>query len=301
LTFDFFLWYNSFNETHGGIEVKGQRIAVLTALLLVLASLMMVSRVVLPESGGQAAPSRGQPDTEAPVIHGVRDLVVDLLAAPAYRQGVSVTDNAGEATLEIDSAGVDTGVPGEYTVTYLARDAAGNEARATAKVTVTSASEKELARLADPILEEILPAGADDTEKALAIHAWIQANIIYTNEGEKNSVVEGAYNGLTLRQGDCYTYYALAKYFLGRAGIESIDMVRVPTAETRHYWLLVDLGEGWHHYDACPILREHKKLRPRSGFMLTQSEAEDFSAAYGRPEFYSFPAECLPEGVEIVQ
>ena len=279
--------------------MKGQRIAVLTALLLVLASLMMVSRVVLLESGGQA-PSRGQTDTEAPAIHGVQDIVVDLFAAPAYRQGVRVTDNEEGATLEIDSAGVDTGVPGEYTVTYIARDAAGNETRATAKVTVTSASEEELARLADPILKEILPPGAEDTDKALAIHAWIQANIVYTSEGEKNSVVEGAYNGLTLRQGDCYTYYALAKYLLGRVGIESIDMVRVPTAETRHYWLLLDLGEGWHHYDACPILREQKQLRPRKGFMLTQSEAQDFAIAYGRPEFYSFPAECLPEGVEIV-
>jgi hypothetical protein len=198
---------------------------------------------------------------------------------------------------------VDTNEPGEYTVVYIARDAAGNEARATAGVTVLPVTEEAVARLADPILRKILKPGAGDAENALAIHTWVHENITYTNAGEKSSVLEGAYNGLTLRRGDCYTYYALSKYFLERVGIESIDMRRVPQAETRHYWLALDLGEGWHHFDACPVLLGYGQYRPHDGFMMTEREAQAFAnGRLDKPDDYTYdPAECLPDGVRIVR
>ena len=280
--------------------------AIVLALVLLGAAAYETARRNLgmpefPEPSTIWETSTRQPDTVPPEIHGVRDLEVGRYGTLAYREGVSVFDDSGWAALEVDSSGVDTGVPGEYTVVYTARDAAGNQTRATARVTVLGVSEEELARLADPILEEIIRPEMGAEEKALAIHTWVQASITYTNTGEKDSVLEGAYNGLTLRSGDCYTYYALAKYFLGRVGIESIDMHRVPEADTLHFWLLVDLGDGWHHYDACPILRDLAEMRPRKGYMLTQTEAREFSEEYERPDYYSYPAECLPEGVEIVE
>ncbi|MCL2299218.1 MAG: hypothetical protein FWC27_03615 [Firmicutes bacterium] len=288
--------------------MKLQRATVGILILLALSSLVMASRAIVPRTGGPTAPGTQAetetepPDTEPPEILGVRDLAVSRYGAPAYRQGVSVTDNEGEAALEVDSAGVNTDAPGEYVVVYIARDSAGNEARAEAKVTVAAVSEEEVAKLADPILESLLLPGASDTENALAIHTWVKEHITYVNAGEKKSVIEGAYNGLMLRQGDCYTYYALSKYLLERAGIESIDMRRVPEAKTRHYWLAVDLGEGWHHFDACPVLRIYKQTRPREGFMMTEAEVQAFVEAYNNPDYYRYdPAECLPAGVEIVK
>jgi len=285
--------------------MKAHRAIAGMMLLLALASLVMASRVIVPRTGGPAAAGikeiTGPLDTEPPEIHGVRDLVVSRYGAPAYREGVSVTDNAGEAILEIDSAGVNTDEPGEYIVVYIARDSAGNETRVTAAVTVTAVSEEELAKLADPILKRILVPGASEAEMALAIHTWIKDRILYNNVGERSSVVEAAYNGLLMRHGDCYTFYALAKYFLDRAGIESIDMYRVPEAETRHYWLALDLGEGWYHFDACPVLLGYNKYRPRSGFMMTEEEAQAFAEAFKYPGYYDYdPMECLPEGVAIV-
>ena len=292
--------------------MKGHRAAAYTAIVLALVLLGAVAYEIarrgpeipdLPEpSTLEETSTRPPPDTVPPEIHGVRDLEVGLYGTLAYREGVSVTDDTdGAPALEVDSSEVDTGVPGVYTVVYIARDAAGNETRATAAVTVLAVSEEALAELANPILEEIIRPEMSVEEKALAIHTWVQTSIAYTNTGEKDSVLEGAYNGLTLRSGDCYTYYALAKYFLDRVGIESIDMHRVPEADTLHYWLLVDLGDGWHHYDACPILRDLAEMRPRKGFMLTQTEAREFSEEYERPDYYSYPAECVPEGVEIVE
>jgi len=273
-------------------------------ILLAVVSLVTVARDIVPRTGEAptaAAEPTEPPDTEPPVIHGAHDMVVGLFGAPAYRLGVSVTDNSGEAELEIDSSGVDTDTPGEYTVVYIARDAAGNETRATARLYVADITEAALETLADPILAKLLLPGADDAENALAIHTWIKDHITYNNAGDKDSVLEGAYDGLLLRRGDCYTYYALSKYFLDRAGIESIEMRRVEEAETRHYWLAVDLGEGWRHYDACPVLLGYDRHRPRSGFMMTESEAQEFAASrLYKPDYYSYDPACLPEGVEIV-
>jgi len=286
--------------------MKAHRFAAYTAIVLALvlaaAALdIMRRRPDPPDFIESIMKTTVPPDTVPPEIHGVRDLETALYGTLAYRQGVSVTDDSGWADLEVDSFTVNTDVPGEYTVFYVAHDAAGNETRVPAKVTVLAVSEEALLREAKPILKEIILPGMSDTEKALAIHTWVKANVLYTNTGDKNSVLEGAFNGLTLHQGDCYTYYALAKYLLEYVGIESIDMHRVPEADTRHYWLAVDLGEGWHHYDACPASQEFGQHRARGGFMMTEGEAQAYAEACERPDYYSYPAECLPEGVEIVQ
>jgi len=292
--------------------MKGHRFAAYTAIALALALLGVAFGIIranpklpgFPASPTRSAETRvfAPADTVPPEIHGVRDLETGLYGTLAYREGVRVTDDSGWAGLEVDSAAVDTGTPGQYTVVYIARDAAGNETRVTATVTVLAVSEESLALEADPILEEIILPGMSDTEKAQAIHTWVKSSITYTNTGDKDSVWEGAYNGLTLHQGDCYTYYALAKYLLGRVGIESVDMRRVPEAETRHYWLALDLGEGWRHYDACPVTHGFGQYRARGGFMLTDGEAREFAdGPIGRPDYYTYDPALLPEGVEIVQ
>jgi len=292
--------------------MKGHRFAACTAFALALALLGAAAYELLragpdmpdfPESSTRwEERTFALPDTAPPEIHGVRNLEVGLYGTLAYREGVSVTDDAGGASLEVDSSAVNTDAPGKYTVIYIARDGAGNETRVTATVTVLAVSEEALAREADPILEAIILPGMSDTEKAQAIHTWIKSNVTYTNTGDKNSVWEGAYNGLTLYQGDCYTFYALAKYLLERVGIASVDMHRVPEADTRHYWLALDLGEGWHHFDACPVTQGFSQYRARGGFMMTEGEAQEFARGpIERPDYYTYDPAQLPEGVEIVE
>ena len=267
--------------------------------------------IELEDEGGNKTTLRarlrleGVPDTEPPVIHGVQDIHVGLLGTVAYRKGVTVTDNSGSATLEVDSSRVNTGVPGEYTVTYTAIDPSGNTTTATATVYVSSISEAEVAEMADKVLDSIIEPGMTDRDKAYAIHQWVKNYIVYQNKDEKNGVIEGAYHGLATRRGDCYTYYALAKYLLLRVGIEDvIDLQREesedPEAET-HYWLLVNLGEGWYHYDATPVRSQYQ---PHDGFMMTDSEAQTFAKNWARDgslaDYYSYRKELIPEGVVIV-
>ena len=53
------------------------------------------------------------------------------------------------------------------------------------------------------------------------------------------------------RQGDCYVFACTAKVLLTRAGITNMDIEKIP-AKTRHYWNLVDIGDGWYHFDTTP-------------------------------------------------
>lgn len=236
-------------------------------------------------------------DDQPPVITGVHDIYVTTSGSIAYRKDVSVSDDSGEIELIVDSSAVDPNTPGVYAVTYSAADPAGNTTSITAQVYVSQASEDEVKALAQPILEEIISPGMSDEEKAFAIHTWIRNNIAYNNTGDKNGVIDGAHNGFLLRRGDCYTYYALAKFMLDLLDIPSVDMRRIDGTPTRHYWLLLNFGEGWHHYDTCPV--RQTALHPNSGFMITDEEAQAFGEAIGKPYYYQFDPAILPAGIAI--
>ena len=49
-----------------------------------------------------------------------------------------------------------------------------------------------------------------------------------------------------------------------------MDIEKIP-AKTRHYWNLVDIGEGWYHFDTTP-----RKDRPTI-FMWDEARMMDYS------------------------
>ena len=238
-------------------------------------------------------------DKGPPELHGVKDITVERFGTVAYRKGVTVTDDSGQATFTVDSAAVDTNTPGTYAVTYIAKDPVGNETRQTITVTVSGVTEKEVADLVDPVLAKIIAEDMTDEEKAAAVHQWIHQNIGYNNTGDKSSVLDGAYNAMKLLRGDCYTFYAISKYMLSHLEIDSIDIHRIEGTPTRHYWLLLNFGEGWHHFDACPV--RSSVPRPKDGMMMTDSEAQSFAVAFHHPDYYHYDPETLPEGVFVVE
>jgi len=262
-----------------------------------------ITVIITDEGGNQTeikASLKISGDAVTPIIRGAKDITVNRYDNIAYRAGVEAFDARGNVIeLQVDSGGVDTDKPGEYSALYSAVDALGQAVEVQVTVTVLPVAKEKVDALADPILAEIISAGMTDTQKAKAIHYWVLENIAYTNDGEKEDVLDGAYNGLQLRRGDCYTYYALAKYMLDRVGIESVDVHRVPGTDMAHYWLLLDLGEGWRHFDATRVKRPES--RPNNGFMMTESQAQAFCRATNQPDFYTYDPALLPEGVVIVE
>ena len=194
-------------------------------------------------------------DTEAPVIEGVEEITVVEGGTVSYKSNVTVTDNYDpDVQLTVDNSQVDLDTPGDYEVTYTATDASGNTATVTTTVhvekqTIDNITEDQINAIADALLAEILDDDMTDYEKAYTIYWWCHDHIAYVDGSEKENWVRGAYMGLVNRQGDCYTYAMTAKCLLTRAGIENMDIAKIPTATSEHYWNLINLGDGWYHFD----------------------------------------------------
>lgn len=240
-------------------------------------------------------------DKEAPVISGVANKTVTKGGTISYRQGVTVTDNLDEnPTLEIDSSAVDLNTVGKYEVTYTATDKSGNSTSKTITVTVvakttTTVDEDTVRTLAQKVLDDITDSSMSQMEVAFAIYKWANTNIAYTGSSDKSSWIVGAYQAFTKKSGDCYNYFAAVKALLEVAGIDNVDVVKSDTSHSRHYWSLINLGDGWYHVDATP-----RKGDGDLFFMVTDAELEAYSSKHSNSHI--FDKNAYPErATESVQ
>ncbi len=232
-------------------------------------------------------------DTKPPVITGAKDQIVFVGDSISYRQGVVVTDDIDEdAQLTIDNSKVNLQKPGEYKATYQATDSSGNSATEEVNITVreklpNSVDEDELFEIVDGILDQIIDTSMSKEDKAWTIYQWVTNNVSYYGKTDKSDWITGAYEGFTKGSGDCFTYFAVAKSLLTRADIDNIDITRVG-GRTNHYWHLVNLGEGWYHYDTTPQ-KDYLQV-----FMLTDEEVEAYTAR-SNYNYYTFDESLYPE------
>lgn len=202
-------------------------------------------------------------DVTPPVIEGVTDKTVCQGDTVAYRFGVTVTDDTDPAPqLEILNDAVDLNVPGVYTVTYLARDAAGNESEVSADITVQDAqydeaTVEEVNKKVESILNRIIKPDMDVVEQCRAIYGWMRGGRYgYKRNTPMKDIYQSANDFLTIRTGNCYGYFSLCKIMFQQLGIPNIDVHKEKrySGEGDHYWSLVspDGGETWYHFDATP-------------------------------------------------
>lgn len=239
-------------------------------------------------------------DVTAPVIEGVRNLTVEQGKSVSYKKGVSVTDDLdSEVALEVDASQVDLDTPGVYNVFYRAADRAGNRAEATCTVTVTEPvkiTEEDVYALADQLLADIITDDMTQYEQAETLWRWCGEKIAYHSNSDKRTVLEGAYQGLHNRAGDCYIYYATYEVLLTRCGIDNMCVTRVGGA-SEHWWNLVNVGDGWYHCDSSPRNHQDKFY---ICFMQTDEQVAAYSAHYltlypNRPNYYGFDGSIYPE------
>ncbi len=242
--------------------------------------------LVFTDEGGNETVKTAQltllKDEEAPVISGAVDFTVQKGASVSYKKMVDVRDNCPEGLeLEVDASGVNLSEEGEYSVTYTARDLAGNTDTATVKVTVIAATydEEEVNRLADEVLARIITPEMSDMDKLEAIYTYTKTHIGYINDSAKGNWVRAAYEGLAGGRGDCYVYACTAKVLLTMAGIKNMDIAKIPDS-TEHYWNLVDIGEGWYHFDTTPRV-DHPTI-----FMWTDAQMMEYSAGHDNSHNY---------------
>ena len=248
--------------------------------------------IVLTDSSGNtsriAAKAVVAPDTEAPVIYGVRDHRYCYIGdAVAYFKETGVGDNADpEPTLTVDKSAVDPRTPGEYTVTYTAADRDGNVSSVDVRFIFRekTVSDEELDALADKVLSEICTDEMSLPEKIHAVYEYVYGHVLYNGVSDKTDWKAEAYRGITEGVGDCFTFYSVSYLLLGKIpGCELLSVERLNGA-TRHYWCLLNIGTGWYHFDTCNAGPKYK------AFMKTDAQLEQISTYFWRYDKSLYPA-----------
>lgn len=224
-------------------------------------------------------------DLEPPVIDGVEELTTVVGGSISYKKHVTVSDNyTKHVTLHIDSSEVDLNTVGNYTVTYSAEDEVGNVTEEQTIVhvkpaTVDTATEEMVNKKADEILAQITTDGMSQYEIAKTIFNWVHSNVGWSDGTPKTNWIQGAYRGLFSRRGDCFVYASTSKCLLTRAGIANMD-IGFSNPRRTHYWNLIDLGEGWYHFDTT------KRTDGRSFFYYHDADIRAYSDTHNGSHAY---------------
>lgn len=169
-----------------------------------------------------------------------------------FKKYVQATDErAGKVTLKVDSSAINWNKTGIYKVKYTATDKAGNQAKSWAKIQVYV--KEAVDSYADQILSSITRSGWSDAQKARAIYSYVLGHCHYVNHGSHTDFRKMAAYGYRYQSGDCFTFYAMARELLLRAGIPALTITRYPLRNgAHHWWNLVYVQGGWYHLDATP-------------------------------------------------
>jgi len=226
------------------------------------------------------------PDTDAPVLYGVKDRNRYVNEPVAYLSEVSAVDACdGEVEVTVDASGVDPSRTGSYPVIYTATDRAGNTVskRVTFRFLKTNVSEQRAREVADRIIGRIFTDDMDIHAKIRAIYDYVFSHVHYVSKSNKQDWRGEAVRGLTQGKGDCFTFYSAARLLLEQTDAEILSVERLGGA-TRHYWLLVNVGSGWYHFDACNAGKGKNRC-----FMWTTAQTTAVSKSFWRFDESLYP------------
>lgn len=197
-----------------------------------------------------------------------------------YFQYVKATDDReGKVKLTVNTKKVDFEKPGIYQITYVATDKAGNVKRARAKIEVRKT--KQVDQIADQVLSRIIRKNWSTKKKATAIYNYTRRHIVYVGTSNKNGWEQEAIHGIRYGRGDCFTYYAVARELLTRAGIPNIEVTRHRGAG-HHWWNMVYTGKGWYHYDCGPRIGGGRFC------LLTDAQLTNYSRSHGNKYIWNY-------------
>ena len=227
------------------------------------------------------------PDRTPPELLGVKTQYVYVGEPVTYFATVYARDNADDPSdiaLTVDNSAVDIYTPGRYSVIYRATDRAGNAAEKTALLFIvkTTVTDEQLSEKADEVLSQLVTEDMTQGQKAYAIYRYVYYSYRFTERvaSNKQDWKYEAWRGLTTRKGDCFTYSAAAKVLLEKIGAKTMMV-----SQWGHYWLLVDLGTGWYHFDAL-----NRGPRGRYElFMLTMDQVTKMYPSIWKKATWDYP------------
>lgn len=208
----------------------------------------------------------------------------DLKKTYRFQEHVKAVDaRDGKVPVSVDTSRINWKKEGIYKVYYTAKDKSGNQSKAWAKVQVCIPGTAE--QIADIILETKIKEGSDE-QKLRKIYQYVQGNCSYTGTGSHKNWRTTAANGIRNHSGDCFTYYAISKLLITRAGIPHIMVRRYPERTgNNHWWNLVFVRGGWYHFDTTP--------RNRKGYFCLQTDEQ--LHMYSTGSTFRFREELYPK------
>ena len=237
--------------------------------------------VIATDAGGNSVEKRFtlklKPDTEAPVLYGVKNRFCYVGEPVAYLAEVSAVDNCdGEVKVEVDASNVNESRRGNYRVTYRATDRAGNTVRKTVtfKFIRAKVDDDEAQAVAEKTIKKIFTDDMTLAEQIEAIFDYVHTHIRYTPKSNKQDWRSEAVRGLTTGRGDCFTSCSAARLLLEQTDAQIMSVQRAG-ANTHHYWLLVNIGTGWYHYDPSCVGASRRRC-----FMWTTEQTRKVSKTY---------------------
>lgn len=188
-------------------------------------------------------------------------------------------DREGDVKLSVDTKKVNFKKAGIYQITYTAKDAAGNVKHAKSRIEVRKS--KQADEIADEVLSDIVKKNWSVKKKAIAIYNYTRRHISYVGTSNKSNWEREAVNGIRYGRGDCFTYYAVARLLLTRAGIPNIEVTRY-RGRGHHWWNMVYVEGGWYHYDCGPRVGGGRFC------LLTDSQLTQYSQTHGNKYIWNY-------------
>ncbi|MBR3270708.1 MAG: transglutaminase domain-containing protein [Clostridia bacterium] len=226
-------------------------------------------------------------DAEAPELYGVKDRNGYVGEPVAYLNEVFAVDtlDGEDVSITVDTSAVDYNRAGTYPVTYMATDRDGNATSLSAKITFVNSTvtDEEVEALAKAVMAEITTPDMTRTEKLVAIYNYVRNHVRYVGTSDKTDWRKEAKRGFETARGDCFTFYSVTRALLDQTDIDYMSVER-KGGRTRHYWVIVNVGTGWYHYD--PILAPNHKHRC---FMWTNQQCKI------KPYFWRYEESIYPE------
>ena len=223
-------------------------------------------------------------DTTPPVLYGVVNMGGYINEPIAYfREAYAEDDVDGRVDMRVDSQ-VILSKTGRYTVTYTATDRSGNTASKSCTYTLVEpvVTDEEVHEMAQAVLSEILTPDMVTAEKMKAVFEYVRGRVHYTGTSNKTDWRREAIRGNTEGRGDCFTTYSLTRALLEELQVPYMSVTR-RGGSTRHYWVIVNIGTGWYHFDPL-VSRVHK----HRCFMWTTKQC------LVKPYFWRFHEENYP-------
>ena len=223
-------------------------------------------------------------DSTPPVLYGVVDRTCYVGEPIAYLKEAFAEDAVdGRLDLQVDSK-VILSQKGKYTVTFAAMDKSGNAVskRCTYTLVEPSVTDAQVQKMARQVIDKIITPDMVTVEKLKAVFDYVRGRVHYTGSSNKKDWRAEAIRGNQEGRGDCFTVYALTRSLLDELKIPYMSVTR-KSSSTRHYWVIVNIGTGWYHYDPL-VTRVHR----HRCFMWTNKQCKV------KPYFWRFHEENFP-------